>query len=150
MKSFVGMSVIGLVGGFLVGITSVGSGSIIMMMLLVFYSFVPKVMVGTDITHAVILTGVTSLSSLADGQCGFQPRRIPADRLDPGRNPGIPLEHARPCGLVAENSVYSSVDDRRKNAVGVRQDPGYQYPVASWTQTSLKELDGYWGLVTGY
>src|ERR1700687_2138274 len=61
LKSFAGMSVIGLVGGFLVGITSVGSGSIIMMMLLLFYSFAPKIMVGTDITHAVILTGVTSL-----------------------------------------------------------------------------------------
>jgi Predicted permeases len=61
LKSFAGMSVIGLVGGFLVGITSVGSGSIIMMMLLLFYSFAPKIMVGTDIVHAVILTGVTSL-----------------------------------------------------------------------------------------
>jgi uncharacterized membrane protein YfcA len=61
MKSFAFMSVIGLVGGFLVGITSVGSGSIIMMLLLLFYSFAPKIMVGTDITHAVILTGVTSL-----------------------------------------------------------------------------------------
>ena len=39
MKSFAGMSFIGLVGGFLVGMTSVGSGSIIMMMLLLFYSF---------------------------------------------------------------------------------------------------------------
>ena len=28
---------------------------------LLFYSFSPKVMVGTDIVHAVILTGVTSL-----------------------------------------------------------------------------------------
>src|SRR6266849_3677529 len=60
MKSFVGMSVIGLVAGFLVGMTSVGSGSIIMMMLLLFYSFPPKQNVGTDIVHAVILTGVTS------------------------------------------------------------------------------------------
>jgi uncharacterized membrane protein YfcA len=60
-KSFLGMSVIGLVAGFLVGITSVGSGSIVMMMLLLFYSFQPKVMVGTDIVHALILTGVTSL-----------------------------------------------------------------------------------------
>ena len=41
--------------------TSVGSGSIIMMLLFVFYSFAPKVMVGTDIVHAVLLTGVTSL-----------------------------------------------------------------------------------------
>jgi uncharacterized membrane protein YfcA len=61
VQSFIGMSVIGLVAGFLVGITSVGSGSIVMMMLLLFFSFQPKVMVGTDIVHALILTGVTSL-----------------------------------------------------------------------------------------
>jgi uncharacterized membrane protein YfcA len=61
MQSFIGMSAIGLLAGFLVGMTSVGSGSIIMMLLLAFYSFSPRVMVGTDIVHAVILTGVTSL-----------------------------------------------------------------------------------------
>jgi uncharacterized protein len=60
-KSFAGMAVIGLFAGFLVGITSVGSGSIIMMLLLLFYSYPPKVMVGTDIVHAVALTGITSL-----------------------------------------------------------------------------------------
>ena len=60
-KSFAGMAVIGLTAGFLVGMTSVGSGSIIMMLLLLFYSYPPKVMVGTDIAHAVVLTGVTSL-----------------------------------------------------------------------------------------
>jgi len=60
MKSFAGMSVIGLVSGFLVGLTSVGSGTIIMLLLLLFYSFAPKVMVGTDIVHAIVLTGVTS------------------------------------------------------------------------------------------
>src|SRR5262249_43135423 len=38
LKSFAGMSLIGLVAGFLVGMTSVGSGSIIMMLLLLFYS----------------------------------------------------------------------------------------------------------------
>jgi len=61
MKSFMGMSVIGLVAGFLVGMTSVGSGSIIMMLLLLFYSFPPKVNVGTDVVHAVVLTGVTGM-----------------------------------------------------------------------------------------
>jgi uncharacterized membrane protein YfcA len=61
MKSFVGMFWIGLLAGFLVGLTSVGSGSIVMMLLLLFYSYPPKVMVGTDIAHAVVLTGVTSL-----------------------------------------------------------------------------------------
>lgn len=61
MKSFVGMSAIGLLGGFLVGMTSVGSGSIIMMLLLLFFSLHPREMVGTDIVHAVLLTGMTSL-----------------------------------------------------------------------------------------
>jgi uncharacterized protein len=61
MKSFAWMWLIGLIAGFLVGITSVGSGSIVMMMLLLFYSFQPTIMVGTDIVHALILTGVTSL-----------------------------------------------------------------------------------------
>jgi uncharacterized membrane protein YfcA len=71
MKSFIGMSFIGLVGGFLVGITSVGSGSIIMMLLLIFYSFAPKIMVGTDIAHAVLLTGVTSLLHWRAGNVDF-------------------------------------------------------------------------------
>jgi uncharacterized protein len=61
MRGFAGMALIGLVAGFLVGMTSVGSGSIIMMLLLLFYSFPPKVNVGTDIVHAVILTGTTGL-----------------------------------------------------------------------------------------
>lgn len=67
VKSFAGMSLIGLLAGFLVGMTSVGSGSIIMMMLLLFYSFPPKVNVGTDVVHAVILTGVTGFLHLRLG-----------------------------------------------------------------------------------
>jgi len=58
-KGFAGMVIIGAVAGLLVGMTSVGSGSIIMMLLLLFYSFPPKVNVGTDIVHAVVMTGVT-------------------------------------------------------------------------------------------
>jgi uncharacterized protein len=61
LKGFMGMTVIGLAAGFLVGMTSVGSGSIIMMLLLLLYSFTPKVNVGTDIVHAVLLTGVTGM-----------------------------------------------------------------------------------------
>jgi uncharacterized membrane protein YfcA len=70
-KSFAGMTVIGLVAGFLVGMTSVGSGSIIMMLLLLFYSYPPKVMVGTDIAHAVLLTGTTSLLHYRLGNVDF-------------------------------------------------------------------------------
>ncbi len=67
MKGLAGMVAIGLLAGFLVGMTSVGSGSIIMMLLLLFYSFPPKINVGTDIVHAVILTGVTGFMHLRLG-----------------------------------------------------------------------------------
>ena len=61
LRSFAGMAGIGLLAGFLVGMTSVGSGSVIMMLLLLFYSFSPRVNVGTDVVHAVVLTGVTGM-----------------------------------------------------------------------------------------
>jgi uncharacterized membrane protein YfcA len=70
-KSFLGMAMIGLAAGMLVGMTSVGSGSIIMMLLLLLYSFPPKVMVGTDIVHAVALTGATSFLHWRLGNVDF-------------------------------------------------------------------------------
>jgi uncharacterized membrane protein YfcA len=51
---------IGLVAGFLVGMTSIGSGSVTMMLLMMMYPYAPLVMVGTDIVHAVALTSFTS------------------------------------------------------------------------------------------
>jgi uncharacterized protein len=56
----VGILAIGLLAGILVGLTSIGSGSVILMMLLVFYGFSPAMMVGTDIIHAVLLAALTS------------------------------------------------------------------------------------------
>lgn len=56
-----GMTLIGFVAGLLVGMTSIGSGSVILILLLVFYGFPPAVMVGTDIVHAVLLAGLTGL-----------------------------------------------------------------------------------------
>ncbi len=58
--SLAGASLIGLLAGFLVGMTSIGAGTVVMMLLLLVYRFEPKVLVGTDIVHAVALTGVTS------------------------------------------------------------------------------------------
>ena len=56
-----GVTVIGFIAGLLVGVTSIGSGSVILMLLLVFYGFTPALMVGTDIVHAVLLAGLTGL-----------------------------------------------------------------------------------------
>jgi uncharacterized protein len=65
--SFTGISAIGLVSGLLVGMTSVGSGSIIMMLLLLCTAYSPSILVGTDIVHAVVLTGFTSFLHLRLG-----------------------------------------------------------------------------------
>ena len=56
-----GVTLIGFVAGVLVGVTSIGSGSVILMLLLVFYGYAPAVMVGTDIVHAVLLAGLAGL-----------------------------------------------------------------------------------------
>jgi uncharacterized protein len=62
-----GITVIGFVAGILVGVTSIGSGSVILMLLLVFYGYAPAVMVGTDIVHAVLLAGLTGLLQFGFG-----------------------------------------------------------------------------------
>ena len=56
-----GITLIGFFAGILVGLTSIGSGSVILMLLLVFYGFPPALMVGTDIIHAVLLAALTSV-----------------------------------------------------------------------------------------
>ena len=52
---------IGILAGFLVGMTSIGSGTITMMLLLLMFPLSPVLIVGTDIVHAVVLTGFTSV-----------------------------------------------------------------------------------------
>jgi uncharacterized membrane protein YfcA len=59
--------IIGLLGGFLVGLTSVGSGSIIILLLFTFCRRPSAVLVGSDILHGVILSGVLGLIHLHMG-----------------------------------------------------------------------------------
>ena len=59
-----GAVITGWLGGLLVGLTSIGAGSAIMLLLLLFYRISPAKMVGTDIMHGVILTGTTGLAYL--------------------------------------------------------------------------------------
>jgi len=55
------VTIIGFVARVLVGVTSIGAGSVILVMLLVFYGLSPAATVGTDIVHGVLLAGVTGL-----------------------------------------------------------------------------------------
>lgn len=62
------LAAIGAIGGTLVGLTSVGGGTVIMALLLIFYSIPLKYMVGMDVVHGAVLAGVSALSYLFAGQ----------------------------------------------------------------------------------
>src|ERR671917_601433 len=55
---------IGAFGGFLVGLTSIGSGSLIIALLVVTISLSPEKLVGTDVAHAFLLVGAAALANL--------------------------------------------------------------------------------------
>lgn len=63
---------IGMIGGLVVGMTSVGSGSLMIVMLLFLYPLIgAKQLVGTDLTQAVPLTVAAALGALAFGHVSF-------------------------------------------------------------------------------
>jgi uncharacterized protein len=63
---------IGMVGGLIVGITSVGSGSLMIILLLFTYPMLSAgQLVGTDLTQAVPLTAAAALGALAFGHVEF-------------------------------------------------------------------------------
>ncbi len=61
----------GAVGGYLVGLTSIGSGSIMAVILLLLYPLSPAVVVGTDIAHATVLSLVAGLAHIGHGNVDF-------------------------------------------------------------------------------
>lgn len=58
---------IGATTGFIIGLTSVGSGTLLAMFLMVLYPIAASRIVGTDVFHATILLGVTGLAQLGYG-----------------------------------------------------------------------------------
>ena len=63
---------VGMVGGVIVGITSVGSGSLMIVLLLFLYPLLSaEQLVGTDLTQAVPLTAAAALGALAFGHVEF-------------------------------------------------------------------------------
>src|SRR5438093_4093325 len=63
---------IGMIGGIVVGMTSVGSGSLMIILLLFLYPMIgANQLVGTDLTQAVPLTAAAALGALAFGHVQF-------------------------------------------------------------------------------
>ena len=65
--SKVGTVVIGAVLGFILGLTSVGSGALIGLALILLYKLNPRRVVGTDVFHAAVLLWAAGLAHLASG-----------------------------------------------------------------------------------
>jgi uncharacterized protein len=95
--------VFGAMGGYLVGLTSIGSGSIMAVILLLLYPIAPAVIVGTDIAHATVLSLVTGVAHMTQGNVDFSL----AGMLLLGSIPGVvigskvaPLLPSRPLKVI--------------------------------------------------
>ncbi len=101
--------IFGAMGGYLVGLTSIGSGSIMAIILLLLYPLAPAVVVGTDIAHATVLSLVTGVAHMTQGNVdlslagtlllGSIPGVIIGSRVAP-LLPGRPLKVALSLMLV--------------------------------------------------
>jgi uncharacterized protein len=61
----------GAMGGYLVGLTSIGSGSVMAVILLLLYPIAPAIIVGTDIAHATVLSLVVGIAHMTQGNVDF-------------------------------------------------------------------------------
>lgn len=59
---------VGAIGGFLVGMTSIGGGTVIMALLLIFFSIPLNLMVGLDVMHGALLAFVAATTYAFGGQ----------------------------------------------------------------------------------
>jgi len=88
---------IGVVGGIMVGMTSVGSGSLMIVLLLFAYPMIgAKQLVGTDLTQAVPLTLAAALGAILFGHVEFSLRRDRAKQLiDPATAVATVIEQVK-------------------------------------------------------
>jgi uncharacterized membrane protein YfcA len=70
-KDKAGAVVLGVFVGFVLGVTSAGSGSLIAVGLIMFFRMVPRRVVGTDIFHAAVLLWAASIAHLFAGNIDF-------------------------------------------------------------------------------
>lgn len=77
--------VIGATTGFVIGITSAGSGTVIAILLIAVYRLAPKKVVGTDVFHAAILLWAAGLAHWIGGNVDF----VLAGNILIGSVPGV-------------------------------------------------------------
>jgi hypothetical protein len=62
---------IGATTGFVIGLTSAGSGTLIAVFLIAYYRMVPRTVVGTDVFHAAILLWAAAIAHIVAGNVDF-------------------------------------------------------------------------------
>ncbi len=77
--------VIGATTGFVIGITSAGSGTVIAILLIAVFRLAPKKVVGTDVFHAAILLWAAGLAHIVGGNVDF----VLAGNILIGSIPGV-------------------------------------------------------------
>jgi len=92
--------VIGATTGFVIGITSAGSGTVIAILLIAVYRLAPKKVVGTDVFHAAILLWAAGIAHWVGGNVDF----VLAGNILLGSIPGVvigaSLSDRAPQGLI--------------------------------------------------
>lgn len=71
LPSFPRTAAIGFAIGVLVALTSVGSGSLLLCALVLFFPLRPREMVGTDLVHALLLSSAATVGHLLSGRVDF-------------------------------------------------------------------------------
>ena len=115
-KSFAGMAVIGLVAGFLVGMTSVGSGSMIMMLLLPVLQLSAQGDGGNRHCSCRRVDRRGQPAALSIGKRRSSAGRVLARWFHSRRPDRLVPQHAGPGALVAPHPLRNSLDDRSSNA----------------------------------
>ena len=88
--------VIGATTGFVIGITSAGSGTVIAILLIAVYRLSPKKVVGTDVFHAAILLWAAGIAHWIGGNIDFGLAGNILVGSVPGRGASAPLSPTRP------------------------------------------------------
>jgi uncharacterized membrane protein YfcA len=91
---------IGATTGFVIGITSAGSGTVIAILLIAVYRLAPKKVVGTDVFHAAILLWAAGLAHIVSGNVDFALAGNILVGSIPGVILGASLSDRAPQGLI--------------------------------------------------
>jgi len=92
--------VVGAIGGFLVGVTSIGGGTVIMALMVIFFVIPPDQLVGLDVSHGAMLALFTAATYAIAGQVNWSL----IGWLVLGSLPGVWLG-ARAVKIVSQNVV---------------------------------------------